>query len=190
MEFSAPFKDYITQPVVLPRVLTPQQCQQIIDLPRKSSSQGTVTREDGIPRVDTSARRVMSHLFAPSPEKELIGAMLNQIFSSCNQDYFQFKLSIITEPLLLEYGPDGFYDWHLDLGPGLHSTRKLSCVILLSDPKDYEGGRLQLIKAENELPNEQGTVIVFPSFLLHRVAPVLSGTRWTIAVWAIGEPFT
>ena len=88
------------------------------------------------------------------------------------------------------YDDGGHYDWHADLGPGI-SNRKLSCVIQLSDPEDYEGGELQLNTGAGitTIPRQKGMTVMFSSFVLHRVTPVLSGTRKTLVVWMAGPQF-
>jgi PKHD-type hydroxylase len=81
----------------------------------------------------------------------------------------------------------GHYDWHLDLGPGL-SNRKLSVVIQLSDPNDYVGGDLEMNVGGSilKVPKEKGLICFFPSFLLHRVTPLSSGTRTSLVTWLCG----
>jgi PKHD-type hydroxylase len=81
----------------------------------------------------------------------------------------------------------GFYDWHTDFGdvaPG----RKISISIQLSDPEDYDGGDLELrFRGQPAtMDKTRGTVIAFPSFVLHRVTPVSRGTRWSLVAWVIG----
>lgn len=85
------------------------------------------------------------------------------------------------------FGDGGHYDWHLDLGPGI-SNRKLSCVLQLSTPEEYEGGVLQLNPGGNiiEVPKILGTMVFFPSFLLHRVTPLTSGVRKSLVTWFCG----
>jgi PKHD-type hydroxylase len=85
------------------------------------------------------------------------------------------------------YDDGGHYDWHADLGPGI-SNRKLSCVIQLSDPEDYEGGDLQLNPGGGvtTIPKKRGQVTFFSSFVLHRVTPVVSGTRMSLVTWLAG----
>jgi len=69
--------------------------------------------------------------------------------------------------------------------------RKLSLVLQLSDPKDYEGGELILHLSEEPtvVPKKQGYVTIFPSFVLHEVTPVTSGTRHSLVSWISGKPF-
>ena len=78
--------------------------------------------------------------------------------------------------------------------------RKLSVTVNLSDPNDYDGGDLWLTKhpqdsSINELetftnPNfrDKGAVVVFPSWVRHRVTPVTRGTRYSAVVWFNGPP--
>ena len=75
---------------------------------------------------------------------------------------------------------------------------KLSIVITLVDGSEYEGGDLEMnfrhknkvdeIKKITEI-REKGSVIVFPSFIWHRVTPVTAGTRYSLVNWNLGFPF-
>ena len=110
-----------------------------------------------------------------------------------------------------KYKKGQFYNWHCDsyiepynnqnnpLDPMNHKIRKLSISVNLSDPKDYKGGEIQFdfrnteskkieIKTCKEiLP--KGSLIVFPSFVWHRVSPVTSGERNSLVLWNLGYPF-
>ena len=85
----------------------------------------------------------------------------------------------------------GFYRWHVD--NNMQSDvppRKLSMTVQLSDPSEYTGGELQLHDGEVQTAvNSRGHVIIFPSYVLHRVQPVTSGTRRSLVVWANGPGF-
>ena len=82
---------------------------------------------------------------------------------------------------------NGHYSWHGDIGPNV-PHRKLSIVVQLSDPEDYEGGELELSAGSYLVdgPKTKGTVIVFPSFVLHRVLPLTSGERRSLVSWVSG----
>ena len=85
---------------------------------------------------------------------------------------------------------DGYYDWHIDTGgKELSSNRKLSMSVQLSDPSEYEGGELQVVKETNVLKKNRGSAFIFPSYLLHRVTPVTKGTRYSLVCWISGHPF-
>lgn len=81
----------------------------------------------------------------------------------------------------------GHYHWHSDVGESV-SHRKLSMIIQLSDESEYEGGLVQFNvgHAILDLPKTKGSVFVFPSFLLHRVNPVVGGTRRSLVSWITG----
>jgi PKHD-type hydroxylase len=85
------------------------------------------------------------------------------------------------------YGDGGHYDWHADLGPNM-SNRKLSVVLQLSDPKDYVGGQLEMNLGASiiSVPQQYGLLCFFPSFVLHRVTPLTSGTRTSLVTWLCG----
>jgi PKHD-type hydroxylase len=116
----------------------------------------------------------------------------NQIIEA-NKALWQFNLHTIIDNIqYTEYeGNGGHYDWHLDIGPRSINHRKVSVVVQLSDPDDYVGGNLELHPGSNSfaVPRGKGTVVVFPSFLLHRVTPLTSGLRRSLVLWAGGEPY-
>jgi len=72
-------------------------------------------------------------------------------------------------------------------------TRKLSMSLLLNEPGvDFEGGELQFqVGTVPDTPDTpKGRIIAFPSFMLHRVAPLTRGVRRSLVVWVTGPKFT
>tara|TARA_S200000501_G_scaffold161950_1_gene152718 strand:- start:236 stop:988 length:753 start_codon:yes stop_codon:yes gene_type:complete len=76
--------------------------------------------------------------------------------------------------------------------------RKLSVTINLNLPGEYEGGNLKFDygpHVEGERYHEcteirpQGSIIVFPSFIAHQVTPITKGTRYSLVLWSLGQPF-
>ena len=110
-----------------------------------------------------------------------------------------------------KYDKGQYYDWHCDSWDRPYQTqnpqdpthgkiRKLSVTVSLSDPKEYKGGELEfdfrnldpdkkpnIRKCKEILP--KGSVIVFPSFVWHRVCPVKKGSRYSLVIWNLGYPF-
>ena len=88
------------------------------------------------------------------------------------------------------------YDWHHDVwweNTKPHD-RKLSVVLQLSSQDKYTGGNFEFNAPEiNPLEIEpfrqQGSILIFPSFLFHRVTPILSGTRYSLVSWIEGPKF-
>jgi PKHD-type hydroxylase len=92
---------------------------------------------------------------------------------------------------IAKYEEGGHYDWHTDeiffvKTAGYH--RKVSSVLLLSDPSTYTGGELLLDLEGNggNLELNRGTILCFPSELRHKVMPVTEGVRYSLASWAVG----
>jgi PKHD-type hydroxylase len=86
---------------------------------------------------------------------------------------------------------EGHYDWHMDAFTPINGIqRKLSISILLSDPSEFEGGELQFKGIEDrKILTKQGSIVVFPSFIEHRVTPVTKGVRYSAVTWASGPSF-
>lgn len=117
---------------------------------------------------------------------------INDCITECyltNNKYWNYEVLGRPEIKFLKYNTGGHYDWHIDIGSHRHNNRKLAFVIPLSNPEDYEGGEL-IIKTssrESSIPLEQGKIILFPAFLLHKVTPVTQGKRYVIAGWLNGK---
>jgi PKHD-type hydroxylase len=106
-----------------------------------------------------------------------------------------------------KYKLNQYYDWHTDSGekpydkpdnPNTHGKiRKLSMTVSLVDGSEYEGGDFQLDfrnKEENDPytlkhARSKGSVVIFPSFVWHRVTPVTSGQRYSLVCWTLGWPY-
>ena len=111
-----------------------------------------------------------------------------------NDAFYGFDL---VEPYLFQYfqvakyNVNDHYTWHTDSTGGDQSIRRLSFTVLLNDPKEYEGGELQIFNGEtNPKMNQeikQGSIIIFPSFEWHRVTPVTKGTRISLVGWCLGN---
>jgi len=91
------------------------------------------------------------------------------------------------------YNSNDHYNTHSDLifGDVKTLTRKLSCSLILSNNSEYTGGEFDLFENSEPTVVEQkkGRLIVFPSYQLHRVRPVLSGVRKSLVVWVVGPPW-
>lgn len=128
-----------------------------------------------------------------NPDTAFIYDNLAYIARQLNGQFFDFDLFGFVEHLQYTvYREDGgHYDWHLDRGAGTSAPRKLSLVLQLSDPSEYEGGDLQLHTSSEPttVVKQKGLVAAFPSFVLHRVTPVTAGTRRSLVVWLSGPRF-
>jgi PKHD-type hydroxylase len=117
-----------------------------------------------------------------------IGCVLKNYLLQANS-IWNYDLSYIEQAQIAKYGLGGHYDWHIDSKAPINNVqRKLSISILLND--DFEGGGLEFDfqRGENVLKS-QGDVVVFPSFLHHRVNPVTDGVRYSAVTWGYGPAF-
>ena len=109
-------------------------------------------------------------------------------------DEFACRPHELIQVLRYDGSDKGFYDWHMDQGlRDATALRKLSLTIQLSNASLYEGGGLEmrLGREVDYMPREQGSGVLFPSFILHRVAPVTRGVRYSMVVWFTGcRPFS
>lgn len=104
---------------------------------------------------------------------------------------WNFDVKFPQECQIGRYKDGGHYKWHIDAFPPdeKNMQRKLSAVLLLNDPSEYEGGELEFEGIPDFKLEGKGSIVVFPSFLRHRVAPVTSGTRYSATCWALGPAF-
>jgi len=107
-----------------------------------------------------------------------------------------------------QYGSNQYYGWHQDSWDRPYKNenhshmngkvRKLSMSLILSHPNEYEGGEFEFDFTNKELGEkvvqcneikEKGSIVVFPSFIWHRVKPVKKGMRKSLVLWTLGDPF-
>jgi len=104
---------------------------------------------------------------------------------------FKFILSGYEATQLARYDKNCFYSWHIDTKRNVDKqVRKLSAMIQLSNPEDYEGGKFQLFNGVIELDEppiqNQGSLIIFDSTEWHRVTEITEGIRYSLTMWANG----
>jgi len=164
-------------------------------LPDYSFSKGrTGARELG---TDTDSYKTNNRDIAyiqPNENSHWMYDLLFPIALEANQMYYGFDIDIVTDPIHYVIYPEdgGHLDWHMDNGAHGTNRRKLAMTVQLSDYNDYEGGDFQIWGGGKEfvtLPREKGDIVVFPTFLLHRVTPITKGIRKCLVFWTGGRPF-
>lgn len=175
-------------------------CDQLIRLCCTVPAQDATVGYGGNPTSDNSVRRSkVRWLNRFDPKFAELFANLQHLFNQANKNAFGFDLSGFHEVQFTEYhaAESGKYDWHHDThwADNVFAQRKASMVIQLSDAGSYEGGDLELLQEDcYHVPDklalrQQGSVIVFPSFLRHRVVPVTQGVRYSLVTWCEGPCF-
>lgn len=120
---------------------------------------------------------------------------LSKMTIEANDVLWNFELFSLPECIqYTEYlaSEGGHYGWHQDIGPGMASLRKISITVQLSDDEEYEGGELEFNQGGNGgvmAPKGVGTVVIFPSYLMHRVGKVTKGVRKSFVLWVGGAHY-
>ena len=148
------------------------------------------------------------------PSEHWAGGFVWHYVERANRENFLYDIRNIDGESMqyTQYGVGEFYNWHNDAGlstqykpvstgnrqdglaqdfvnENIELVRKLSFVLQLSDPDDYEGGNLQLLDEAGHsymAPRKRGTMILFDSRTQHRVLKVKSGVRKSIVGWTVG----
>jgi PKHD-type hydroxylase len=163
----------------------PAECQAIIALGEtRNATAGRV-------EIGADSYRVSKIVWIePEEASHWIYHRLGVLFVQANRHYGLELTGLVDALQYTVYGPGEHFDWHIDLGPGQTSARKLSMTVQLSPPGDYSGGELEFINAPGpNVARDIGAATVFPSYLAHRVAPVQSGVRRSLVAWACGPAF-
>ena len=172
-------------------VFSDDECDEIIKIGKsKELKKATV----GLEEQEDKKIRESNVRFIEPLEMKWVYQRLTSVVLSLNNDFFKFDLFGFGEDLqFTEYNsPSGYYKSHIDKAYG-SNIRKLSIVLQLSNPEDYKGGELQLLNDGEKYPvnlsKNRATLLAFPSYTLHRVTPLTSGTRYSLVGWVTGNPF-
>jgi PKHD-type hydroxylase len=142
--------------------------------------------------VDPSIRRSQISWLNNSEETKWVFEKLAGVVSKINAQYYRFDLTGFGESIQLtayDQSENGMYGWHQDYGAGI--SRKLSVVVQLTDPAEYEGGNLQVMTSgePQNVRKQRGLIALFPSYILHQVTPVTQGNRQSLVAWVSGPAF-
>lgn len=183
-----PPNDYLTESLVIADFLSRDECRQVMALRQDAGLPAEVQTPRGDYGQD-AIRVATRYPILPGPATAWLNDRLKGLVMDANQRFYRFKLRYISQIELLEYGPGGKYDWHIDIGKGGISHRKLSVVVFINAPDEYEGGGLIMGPKPFPVANQQGSAVIFPSYLGHQVQPVTKGIRFTLVCWANGPAF-
>ena len=172
-------------------IFTPKLCQELIDLNKTlEKEKGKILRPDEN-KLDLKIRK-STISFIPFDKMKNVYDDINNLVQKINRNNFGFDGIQLTEQAqITEYSKDDFYNWHTDTSINMIDeppVRKLSMTVLLNDPREFEGGNLEIANLVMN-PMQQGHAAIFASFLQHRVAPITKGVRRSLVMWFGGEPF-
>jgi PKHD-type hydroxylase len=117
---------------------------------------------------------------------------LKQRVLAVNKNYFGFNLFETSEFEVLHYNTyestnSGEYGWHNDACKNECYDFKLTALLNLSE--EYTGGEFELfLNGPKEIKEYSvpGTLLIFPSWIPHRVKPTTSGRRISLSQFYSG----
>ena len=124
-------------------------------------------------------------------EIDWVSTIFTHYFRIANREIWEYDLTEMEEVQATRYNKNNFYGWHSDYGTSgdKNLTRKLSASIIITDPNEYSGGKLQFIDWMGKVittTKSRGSIIIFDSRTPHRVTPVLKGQRISLVSWMLG----
>ena len=166
---------------------SPQECRRIREY-LESNSTDKIT---DIPAENVVKTADVKHCFYGEVSDAL--EKMTHMIQSVNRRFFGFDLSPLSnfDTVHLNYYSEdkkGEYSWHAD---GVHNEMfdvKLTALLNLTE-EPIEGGEFELfISGPTSVKdfNKLGSLLIFPSYINHRVLPVTKGTRITLAHWLLG----
>lgn len=174
--------------------ISPSDCAWLIEHARTFKGQEATVVANGKSDI-AGAQRQATVFFIPrfDPEVQLLFNQFETWLLQANAQHWGADCQGFHQIQVACYTPGhGHHCWHRDcalVGNDMGSAfdRKITLVAQLSDPSDYEGGQLELEHGDLK-PGafERGDIIIFPSFLKHRVTPVTKGVRYSLATWSVG----
>lgn len=176
-------------PIWYLKTINPEDCDKVIEELSKLQVRDATMGSDG--ETKSHQHRNTSVVFAPNDYwlSDKLADIAKEANTICGWDYLVDGREAIQ---FAQYGEGQHYHWHVDTFTlaGRPTDRKITCVALLNDVNEWEGGELQVrLYEEYRVPLEKGTVVAFPSILEHRVTPVLKGFRYTATIWFKGPRF-
>ena len=174
--------------------LTEKECDWVISLSKKiKPSNPTV---DG--KLNSDFRKVTAWGVNYSASTRWLWERLTNSVKYANNKWWNYDIYGIVDSLNLlcyeasdnQENIQDHYSKHLDNGE-LYYYRKISISVQLSNPQDYEGSELKLCtnREPEKLPKGRGTMVFFPSIILHEVTPITRGKRWALICWVGGPQF-
>lgn len=162
-------------------LLSDEECDQLIALWGEDHGWG-----DAYGESEEYISKRTSIVEVPAPIQQKIVAAVDQ----ANREFWGYEGEFSASGEIYRYEPGDFFDWHMDLGEGDIAKRKITTLVQLSDPADYEGGELELFcNQPHTASRERGILMIYPSYIMHRVTEVTTGLRFSMGGELVGDPF-
>ena len=168
----------------IPKVLTSIECQEIINYCTGKCNPSDVTAP--VHNKSTIIKDVRNSLntFISPDELPMVKKIVDCVVK-VSSEYFKFSLTTIEPIQYAEYTEGMYYKPHIDCGATFECDRDISASVFLSPRNEYEGGNLSLMYPTGweEADEQQGSMVLFPSMLTHKVEKVKKGKRSSLVLW-------
>ena len=178
---------------VMKEIFSKEEIDNIIFLEKLMSFTAGKTGHQFDQKHDPDVRNTQICFFPPDENTHWLYEKISNICSHANNDLFMEDIDHMEDIQYSVYEEGCHYDWHVDEFSEFSSTqRKISGVVFLTDPDEYEGGELEIITKGNPEKSEKlrslkGDVAFFASTHPHKVHPVTKGIRRTLVFWVMGK---
>ena len=201
--------------IVFPQAFTKKFCEDVVkygNMQREHTALiGGQTTVDKLNKKDrNNLRKTRDSNIAWLNDKWIYKEILPFIEEANKKANWNFDIDVTENLQFTKYKLNQHYSWHCDSYPEPFNRpdipsehgkiRKLSATISLSDPSSYSGGELEFNFNEFNRSKKQnirqcteilpqGAIVIFPSFVYHRVLPVTKGVRYSLVLWTLGNPY-
>lgn len=144
-------------------------------------------------KQDLTVRNTKICFFPPDENTHWLYEKISAISSKANYDLFMEDIEFMEDIQYSVYEEGCHYEWHTDaFAEHTLYQRKISGVVFLTDPSEYEGGELEVMESGSPertqmLKPIKGDVAFFSSVHPHKVHPVTKGVRRTLVFWVMGK---
>ena len=175
------------EPALLTGVLTPRVCEETVARAHEIGFEPSPVFHGDEPAQNESYRRSETAWLTPDDSAGIYETVKSTLLSA-NDEFYRFAIYGMDQIQIIRYEPGCFFVDHTDIAHAHAAHRKISLLVQLSSPDDYEGGDVVLANRLT-VPKSLGAGTIFPAWVQHRVDPITSGTRYSLAAWAKGAWF-
>ena len=195
-------RDNLAPFYLLDDIFTHEELDRILVYCKEAGTEkAVVAQSQGAPVMNEKMRRSDVLMHRVNRSNKWIFDRVVDAFDMANRDCYNFELDGFNIFQYSEYNdPGAHYEYHMDVSFASVSDpfiigRKLSLSVMLNDETEFTGGEFQMlidsqtIEKPITVPHKRGRFVFFPAFIVHRVAPVRSGSRKSLVFWALGPKF-
>jgi PKHD-type hydroxylase len=168
------------------QLITPEECDKI------TARLSTMEWKPGVSPSEEYTRKVKTNLEIPMGQNSDADALLNSIINTVLKNKVFTRTVLphhVTRPRFSLAKDGGGYGRHADssfMGSKPEVRTDVTMVLFLNDPETYEGGEHCVEFPSGTVLNvkpQRGTLVFYPTGVMHHVVPVTSGERTCFVAW-------